>query len=314
MNKKILAKIEDQIDLTFNDSEIASMAFDFIEFQAEDRGLSFGELTIFHYKMFNGQNVDIYSVAAAIEILVLATDILDDLQDQDNLSTPWQAYDQPVILNLISGLFLLSKKVLDASSLSNLSTVSDAYYSMIFQSMTSQHIDIRNQIKNERDYLDIVLKKSSSLVTLACLLGAISANANDQQQGVVKSYSHKLGIISQLKNDISDVLTWDKKSDLLLKKKTHPILYMLGINEPSIIKAYYLSDDSYDKIKKKGREVIEEMTQLGAFRYTKIIIELNIIEALEQIKSLEVSQLYKDLLKKVFEGGMNDARNSSVLK
>lgn len=314
MNKKIQEKIETQIRLSFKCSEIESLAIDFTEYQARNRGHLFGELTMLHYEMFNGKDEDILSIAATIEILALATDILDDLQDQDNKDSPWQSIEQSIVLNLVTGLFLLSKKTLDGLDLTNRSLVNELYYSMIFQSMAGQHLDLKNKISDEKDYINIVIKKSSSLATLACLLGATAADANNQQRSIVKDYGEKLGLISQFKNDFNDIYTWNQKSDLQLKRKTFPILYMININELSMIKDYYLSDNSFEVIKDKKQEVIEEMERLGAIRYTKARIELDIIEALEHISQLDASDIYKTKLKNIFKGGIFHARGSTVFK
>lgn len=297
MKKQIHEKIKAQIRSTFNCREIESLVISFFDYQAQKRNYKFGELTLLHFEMFNGKNEEIISVAAAIEMLALATDILDDLQDQDNLDTPWQKADGKITLNLATGLLFLSKKTLDQSEFANHTIINESYYFLIFQSMVGQHFDLKNDSNTDKDYLNLVMKKSSSLITLACLLGAMIAQSNQQQQSIVKQYAEKMGLISQLKNDLNDLYTWDKKSDLRQKKRTFPILYMLSINEPSKVKEYYLSENSFENIKDQRQEFIEEMEQFGAMNYTKAMIELNKIETFDLIDQLDISDKYKERLK-----------------
>lgn len=296
MSTIILERIESHIRSSFNNNEMESLAINCFEYQCSVREFLFGELAILHYEMFNGMGKDILSVAASIEIFALAADILDDIQDQDVSDAPWQRTEKSFVLNLASGLLFLSKKVLDDVNSTDHSLFDDIFYALIFQSMTGQYLDLKNQINNETDYVNIVIKKSSSLVTLACLLGA--AVCNSTQLSIINQYAEKIGIISQLKNDLDDVYTWDKKTDIPHKKKTLPVLYMLGIKQTSILRDYYMSDSSFENISHRKREVIEEMEQLGAMKYTKAMIELNKIEALDLINQLDVSQYYKDKLKK----------------
>lgn len=158
MKKQIHEKIKAQIRSTFNCREIESLVISFFDYQAQKRNYKFGELTLLHFEMFNGKNEEIISVAAAIEMLALATDILDDLQDQDNLDTPWQKADGKITLNLATGLLFLSKKTLDQSEFANHTIINESYYFLIFQSMVGQHFDLKNDSNTDKDYLNLVMK------------------------------------------------------------------------------------------------------------------------------------------------------------
>lgn len=46
-------------------------------------------------------------------------------------------------------------------------------YSLL--SISGQHMDLLNNCRTEKDYLEMTLKKSGSLVSLACLIGAALA-------------------------------------------------------------------------------------------------------------------------------------------
>lgn len=72
---------------------------------------------------------------------------------------------------------------------------------------------------------------------------------------------------------------------------------MLSINEPSKVKEYYLSENSFENIKDQRQEFIEEMEQFGAMNYTKAMIELNKIETFDLIDQLDISDKYKERLK-----------------
>lgn len=62
--------------------------------------LPFGRLTVLHYRMFGGEGAAVYRAAAAVEFLILATDIFDDLQDQDAPKQAWSEAPLPIALHL----------------------------------------------------------------------------------------------------------------------------------------------------------------------------------------------------------------------
>ncbi|OIJ18045.1 hypothetical protein BKP45_10610 [Anaerobacillus alkalidiazotrophicus] len=293
MKAYIKEKMDRLIIDTFINDDIQTIVLEFVHDQTISRDLFFGELTILHYEMFNGKNIDIYSAAAAVEILILAADILDDLQDIDNHSAPWQKYESSIVLNITTGLLLLSKKILDDLNCSNRNLLDNIYYSTIFQAITGQHMDLHNSINSEKQYLALIEKKSGSLTALACLVGAVLANSSALEE--VRSYSKKIGMIAQINNDIKSIYNFDKKSDIFLKKKTLPILYMLSLRD-NIVSEYYTSKKTYQELLMIKEEVIKQMCDRGAFHYASVFIELNKQEALAIIRSLNISNFYEKKL------------------
>ncbi|MFT8323610.1 MAG: hypothetical protein ABF649_22410 [Bacillus sp. (in: firmicutes)] len=61
-------------------NELCKQILEFIDYQST-KGFPFGELLVLHYRMFNGIETDeIYTVAAAVELLILSFDILEVVQ------------------------------------------------------------------------------------------------------------------------------------------------------------------------------------------------------------------------------------------
>ncbi|SEN90530.1 competence protein ComQ [Amphibacillus marinus] len=300
MRKFIRETIKDQVRSSFNLDEIQSLAMDFFDYQAKERDFLFAQITVLHYKMFNGEEQgDIYQAAAAVEMLALASDILDDLQDQDNVDAPWRKLDSSLVTNIAVGLFLLGKQTLDLYTEISEKLASKLFYSAIFSSLVGQHLDLKNDINNEGDYFQVV-KNKTALIRFSSLIGATMAKAQDVQINIIRQYAEKMGIISQLLNDLNDLYHWEKKSDISSKKKTLPILYMLDIPDQSIIKTYYQTDTPFSQIYSEKQLAIQEMELLGAMRYTKTIIALERIKALQQISKLDISSAYKEQLTRFF--------------
>src|SRR5690606_5306658 len=78
-------------------------------------------------------------------------------------------------------------------------------YSLL--SISGQQIDLLSKCRTEKEYIEMALKKSGSLVSLACLVGANLAS--DQYLEIINRYSQFIGLIGQLNNDIYDLQNWE---------------------------------------------------------------------------------------------------------
>src|SRR5699024_9389677 len=82
---------------------LRALLYEFVEYQSiENDGFPFGELLVLHYNMLSEfEKKEIYTVAAAIEILILSYDILDDIEDDDCKGKPWltETQDSSLVLN-----------------------------------------------------------------------------------------------------------------------------------------------------------------------------------------------------------------------
>lgn len=92
----------------------------------------------------------------------------------------------------------------------------------------------------EKDYFDILRRKTAYLFSACCEIGAILAGASDEMRAAMRSYGLDLGIAFQLADDLLD-LTADDDSlgkaagvDLLEGKLTLPLI-MLAAAEPSVV-------------------------------------------------------------------------------
>ncbi|UUZ84360.1 polyprenyl synthetase family protein [Paenibacillus sp. P26] len=91
-----------------------------------------------------------------------------------------------------------------------------------------QQLDVSGCIQTEEQYIDMVLRKSGSLFRLACRLGASGCKVDGETARLLDEMADALGVAAQIGNDVSDVLRFDLKNDLLQRKKTLPVLYMLS--------------------------------------------------------------------------------------
>ncbi|MFJ7950997.1 polyprenyl synthetase family protein [Lysinibacillus sp. NPDC096418] len=263
-------------------------------FKAEkaDVGYSFGKLCVLHYEAFtDNNNEDIYIVAAAIELLILSFDIIDDLQDQDAKNSWSETPD--LSLNTAIAMLVLASKIIRESSFDHKGLAVQLLEKYALLSINGQQLDLLNCCRDEQSYLQMTEQKSGSLTAMSCLIGEVLAKGEVSTQ--VEEYSKYIGVIQQIKNDIQDLKKWDSKNDLLNKKYTLPIIFLLS-TENSVsnsVKEYYNVDivtflDNY-AIKK-------ELTDGGAIRYALAIKNLYKYKSLHILNDVTMKQLSKELL------------------
>lgn len=281
----------------FVTEELKKIAYDCIMYKTRNK-FPFGELTILHYQMFEGNSPDIPAAAAAVELMILSLDIFDDLQDNDNFSVPWTQINPAVSMNLATGFLVLGMKVLEKTSFEK-SIVSRAIsdlYTQVLKAVNGQHLDLKNTFETSEDYLHMVEIKSGSLLASACLVGTTLANPSYNE--IVSNYAVHMGIIAQLKNDLQDISRWDEKNDLLNKKKTLPTLYLLQNQQRQfdIIRDYYNGKIEAEKLFKVKKTIHEIIRKSGVFEYMEVMIRVHQLKATELIHNLDIEVMWKEKL------------------
>lgn len=178
-----------------------------------------------------------YIGATMVELLHRATLIHDDVVDEADkrrgIATVNSAWNNKIAV--LVGDYFLAKGLLSAISNGEykfLDATSRAVKRMsegeLLQIQKSKELDI-----TEKTYFEIISNKTASLISVACEIGAISADATSEQIEALKNYGEYLGIAFQLKDDIFDV--HGKKSiigkpvgnDIKEKKITLPLIFAL---------------------------------------------------------------------------------------
>lgn len=283
------------VNVHITQNELKTKLLAFIDFQSE-KGFPFGELLVLHYKMFNGEETEeIYTVAAAVEMLILSFDILDDFEDDDFQDQPWSV-ESNLALNATTALLFLSANVIRKTSFKNAGKAIAILQEYALRSIHGQHQDLLNRSKSEEHYVQMTMEKSGSLVALACLVG--TALATDPAPIEVETYAKYIGLVGQINNDLADIEAWGEKNDLLNKKFSLPIIYLLNCNDEQLgfVHDYYENKVDKGVILKQQKLISEKFVQTGAVTYTEVMRKVYQNKAIAAVKQLQVDSLYKHLL------------------
>lgn len=177
------------------------------------------------------------AAAAAAEFLGAALDIIDDIQDGDNpfvqhIGVPFALNVGVACLELAPLALKRARDVGWSRALAN--SALEHLHTAILRSLGGQFLDLRFEKKRnvtEAQILEMVEKKSGSLLAFIYRLGAMAGVADEQEKPAeyfeaVSFFGWHIGIWFQLLNDLHDAeaaQTQTGKSDRKRGKKTLPL-------------------------------------------------------------------------------------------
>ncbi|WP_246027663.1 polyprenyl synthetase family protein [Lysinibacillus antri] len=255
-------------------------------------GYPFGALCVLHYKEYADEfDAEIYKVAAAIELLVLSFDIIDDLQDND---TDYVWVETPKFsLNSVLAMLVIAFKVLRQSHFVHKEQAMQIIEKHTLLSISGQQLDLLNVYKDERSYLKMIEQKSGSLTSMSCLVGEVLARGKKSLE--VEDYAKAIGIIGQIKNDIQDLEEWNQKNDIVNKRYSLPIIFLLSMGSgfSKDLEKYYHGNES---IELDESIIKKELQESGAIRYAIAVKNLYKKRALNTIEKIGMSLEGKESL------------------
>jgi len=276
--------------------EIKSMLKSF-KAEKKEMGYAFGKLCYWHYEAFvDSLNEEIYIVAAAIELLILSYDIIDDLQDKDT-DYIWSKTPE-LSLNAALALLVMSSRAIHETSFEHKDIAIRLLEQYALRSINGQQLDVLNACRDEQSYLQMIDQKSGSLTAMSCVIG--EALAKGMVTAEIEEYGKYIGIIQQIKNDIIDLKTWGPKNDLLNRKYSLPIIYLMA-QKNSVSKSVinYYNKDIVTFLDNIVTE--HELTNSGAIRYAVAIKNLYKIKALNNLEKVAINKLGKEYLIKLMK-------------
>lgn len=289
-------QMREQASCWFTAEPLARFSERFIEVKLRE-SVKFGQLTVLHYRMFGGAGNEVYKAAAAVELLILASDILDDLQDRDAPDKPWMQAPAAVSMQVAASLLTLAQQAMLTCTGDDRIRIRllEMMNKQLLQAANGQMLDLMNQADDEQEYLEMVKRKSGALLILACQTGVLLAG--HRWHDGVEEYAMEIGIAAQLKNDVRDILRWDDKSDFLQKKKTLITLFLMEslAEEDLWIKDYYEGRLSKDDIADKRDCFIQACERTGASLYGSVMSRMYYNRFVELLESFQEEGPWKDM-------------------
>ena len=205
--------------------------------------------------------------AVGLELLHTASlvhdDVVDESKERRGQASVNAEYNNKVAV--LVGDYVLSTALLNVALTNNTHIVQSL--AELGRTLSNGEIlqlsNIQNSEFSEEVYYEVIKMKTAALFEACCEIGAMSANATEEDLEKAKSFGRNLGIIFQIRDDIFDY--YDSKeigkptgNDMSEGKLTLPVLYALNSTD----------DSEMEEIarKVKSRDVSqEEISRLVAF-------------------------------------------------
>ena len=178
--------------------------------------------------------------AVGLELLHTASLVHDDVVDESGerrgQASVNASYDNKVAV--LVGDYILSTALLNVAHTGNQRIIE--YLAELGRILAAGEIlqlsNINNQEIREDVYYDVIKQKTAALFEACAAIGAISANASDEEVQKARQFGQNLGIMFQIRDDIFDY--FDSKeigkptgNDMTEGKLTLPVIYALNTTD-----------------------------------------------------------------------------------
>lgn len=220
-------------------------------------------LTILAGKALGYQDDPLFSLAAMVEFIHTSTLLHDDVVDESDLrrgrETANNMFGNAAAVLVGDFLYTRAFQLMVATGQLRILEVMAEATNIIAEGEVLQLMNIGNIEVTEAEYLHVIEYKTAKLFQAAAQVGAIMAQATEQQELALKNYGTHVGTAFQIIDDVldyaGDVASIGKNvgDDLAEGKPTLPLIYLLNQGSDSakadVRHALEQADRSYfDKI------------------------------------------------------------------
>ncbi|HJT85077.1 MAG TPA: polyprenyl synthetase family protein [Nitrososphaeraceae archaeon] len=233
--------------------------------------------------LFNDINMDYskmddkrYLSASAVELLHTESVIHDDIIDEENLRRGKPSFHIKYGYNnsILTADFVLGI-ILNITSKLNNPRISSEIANAAIRMSEGEIMEIRLNNDNsitEDDYIKVLENKTASLFETSTRIGAILAEADEDDIRAMGNFGHLMGIAYQIHDDLQDWNNEDRLFNLLMKQNNHS---QVLINKMELLyKSYSIKarnelnlvlNNIQNKYTKRLKSQLEELTNLNIF-------------------------------------------------
>ena len=267
-------------------------------------------LTLMTTDCFGGEISNALDASLAIELFHNFSLIHDDIMDKAPLRRGKQTVHEKWDINtgILSGdaMLIMAYKLLESYNSKYFKQLTTLFSNTALEVCEGQQYDIDFETRVDvsvQDYVKMVKYKTAVLVGTAMKMGAILAEANNEDQKRCYDFGINLGIAFQLKDDYLDAFgnpeNFGKQlgGDIIENKKTYLFLKAMELGSDDLKnKLSDLFEKSSVKNDQKIVQVIEVYNKSGAKKATERAIENYTTAAFDLLNLLDIESSKKQVL------------------
>ena len=226
-------------------------------------------------KMLGKVNDNTYDAASLVELLHTASlvhdDVVDDASERRGFFSANALWRNKIAV--LVGDFMLSRVLLlsiERGNVELLEIVARAVREMsegeLLQIEKARSLDITEEV-----YFEVIRKKTATLISTCCEVGAVSVERKDMAL-LMREFGELVGLAFQIKDDIFDYGTPDDigkptGNDIREQKMTLPIIYALSTADKEIKRELLDIVRNHNDSSKHIRRAIDIVIQAGGIDY-----------------------------------------------
>lgn len=202
-------------------------------------------LTLMAAEIFNGSYKAALNAALSIEMFHNFSLVHDDIMDDAPLRRGKETVHEKWDLNtgILSGdaMLILAYQLFETYDANTFQNLAKLFSKTALEVCEGQQFDVDFETRDDvsiPEYLKMIEYKTAVLVGAAMKMGAIVANASEEDQNIIYQFGRNLGIAFQLQDDYLDVFgdpeTFGKQvgGDIIENKKTYLYLKAVEFAKP----------------------------------------------------------------------------------
>jgi geranylgeranyl pyrophosphate synthase len=239
-----------------------------------DVGLIWGLLPLLACQSAGGDPLRALPLAAAVECLIAATDILDDIEDGDAPDALYLACGLPTATNVATLLLFLSQAALgrlreQGASAEQIAAAGLTLAEAGVRACAGQQHDLTPDLDTLVDtdsYLRMIGMKAAALVEGICRAGALFSPATPATVAAYGAVGLQMGLALQVNNDIVGTTAASLRADRRAGRRTLPLLLALHHAPPPPDQAA-ASAEEVDHL-------YHHLTAAGLLAYARVVADL----------------------------------------
>ena len=276
-------------------------------------------LTLMTAEVFGSNINEAMDAALSVEVFHNFSLVHDDIMDDAPLRRGKETVHEKWDLNtgILSGdaMLILAYQLFENYEPKTFQALAKLFSKTALEVCEGQQYDIDFETRNDvaiPEYLKMIEYKTAVLVGAAMKMGAIVAEASNENQDAIYDFGRYLGIAFQLQDDYLDAFgnpeTFGKQvgGDILENKKTY--LYLktleLGTETEKVNLIEFMNSDTLSN-DAKVKQVKTVFKTSGAAEATQLAVKGYTNKAFEMLKTLNISEDKKQLLRAFGEQLMN---------
>lgn len=268
-------------------------------------------LTLMAADIFGADHKPALNAALAVEVFhnftLVHDDIMDDAPLRRGMKTVHEKWDSNTGILSGDAMLILAYQFFENYPAATFQQLAKLFSKTAIEVCDGQQLDIDFETRSDvtiSEYLEMIRLKTSVLVAAALKMGAIVANASEQDAEQIYNYGLNLGLAFQLQDDFLDTFgnpeTFGKQvgGDIIENKKTYLYLKALEMADSSDrekIHYFYAKKLADNSIK------IHEITRIFEKYDIPILIQNEIQNYTEKafacLEKMEISDKNKEILK-----------------